>query len=247
MTDMVLSVTKGNGMHGVWRCVAVVAALGGLAACAGPQALDLSQSDRDDLVRASKVPVVHYQTPPTAFMTPASAVGRGLIATWTKSSEAPTWSQVVRQHRVPDPTVTVRDLLVQGLRSEGRLNNLVPETEALPLPVPENPAASKARYNAPYTLEIYTLGSRAGYEMFDWKSYLFSYAAQVRLIRQRDSQVVWKTLCSASAYKDDSLKLRIDDILGEDGAKVRQVYERATQQCARQLLDQYFGRKRSGT
>jgi hypothetical protein len=231
----------------VIRCVAVAVAVSALAACAGPQVIEINASDRDDVARAAKVAVIHYDTPRANFMTPASVAGGGLlpgaIASWTKSKEAPTWSQVMHQHRVPDPTETVQGLFLAGLQNEARTKNLVPESEATPLPVPENPSAVKAPGNAPYVLEISTLNTYVGYEVMNWRNYTFVYAAQARLVRARDSHMVWKGTCAASGYKDSALGLRIEDILGMDGVKVRQVYNKATRDCSRQLLDQYLGRK----
>lgn len=211
-----------------------------LQGCAGAP-VNISSEDRANLKSAPAIYVVRYQSVPLDLMTPKSAVGGGLLASMTGSSELPSGLELQRAYNLPDASSELTNQFVRKLTSEGRLTNLRIEPKPLPLPFKEDVSHYRSKYMGGLVLEIFAMHS-AGYQTMHWQTYNFGSFGKVRLIRVVDNKVLWKDMCSVGGFNDDDLTLDVKEFEANNGARLKQLIPLSADRCSRILTDKLLGK-----
>ncbi len=232
-----------RNFHNIGFWLAILLTLSVLSGCGGGN-LIITPTDRKLVSQAQKIVVVHYTTRSMFLMTPKSQVGSGLIADSTKSAKMPTWGQTVKKLSIPDITLSTTTNVVNGLKTQAKLNNLVANQTPRSLPYSDNYSSYKSQYSdSDFVLEVYVNNLMANYQGFKWKTYNFSLGVQARLIRQKDSKLVWQQNCNAAGVTDDTYTWSVDDFYSEDGSGIKNAVGKAVQYCSSVIVSSFINSK----
>jgi hypothetical protein len=223
---------------------AVIVAAALLQGCVGSQIVPMSAETSASLQQAPVVQVVRYQSGALNIATPKDAVGGGLLASATGSSELPTGGSLSRAYGLPDPAEDVGRRLVEKLKIEGRLPNVRLEPASLPRPWVEDPSHYRNRYQSGLVLEISVENQNAVYGAMNWKTYTYGFAGRGRLIRLADGKVLWLDTCNLHAFADDAAKRRLDvsEFEANKAARLKEVMQYSTERCSQILADKLLGK-----
>jgi hypothetical protein len=204
-------------------------------------AINLSAEDRASLKNAPAIYIVRYHSVPFDVMTPKSAVGAGLVASMTKSSELPSGFELERAFGLPEASSEIANHFARKLASEGQLANLRVVSKPMLLPFKEEVSHYGSKYAGGLVLEIYAMHS-AGYQVMHWQTYNFGTWAKVRLIRVTDNKVLWKDMCSVSGQSDDALTLNVTEFEANNGARLKHLSLLGADRCSRILTEKFLGK-----
>jgi hypothetical protein len=222
---------------------ALLAAVAQLAGCAGGQTVAMSAEDRASVRDYPVIHVVHYQSGPMNMMTPSDAVSGGILVQATGSTKLPRWYELERKHRLPDASVALRDSVVPKLQADGGLTSLRVQSQMLPLPVVEDLGAYRDKYRSGLVLEITTPGRGATYGVMSWRTYSYGLYGKARLIRLRDSKVIWADTCLVEGKDDEKLKFDVSEFEANNAARLKEMIRYSSDRCGRILVDSLLGRK----
>lgn len=223
-----------NRLSGIILASASLATLAVLQGCATPpQAIPMSPDDRAALKQEPVIHVVHGASPALQITTPASVAGGGLITAATGSTELPSGAELERTYSLQDAAGELGEKLVQKLRNEGSMRNLHVEP-ALPQLPADLPAASyRGKYPSGLVLEVTVPHHSAWYGAVSWRTYKYGMSAKAQLIRVADAKVIWSDTCVTN--NGDDYELNISDFQANNGARLKQVFHLATDQCSQAL------------
>jgi hypothetical protein len=221
----------------------MVIAAASLQGC-GTSPVPISPETGAELKSAPVVHVVKYRSGGIIVMTPKSAVGSGLLASMTGSSELADASSLVRAYGLPDQADAVSGHLVEKLKAEGRLTNLRLEPAFLPGPYVEDTAHYRSKYPSGLVLELSVENARAGYGVMNWKTYTYGFHGRARLIRPSGGQILWSDYCGLGVFGDEAAKRQLDvsEFEGNNGKRFKEVYNYSNERCSRILADKLLGK-----
>ena len=221
----------------------VMIAAASLQGC-GTAQIAMSPETSAELRSAPVVHVVKYRSGGMSMMTPKSAVGAGLVASMTGSSELADGSSLVRAYGLPDQADAVGSLLAEKLKAEGRISNLRLEPAFLPRPYVEDPAHYRSKYPSGLVLELSVDNPRASYGVMSWKTYTYGFAGRARLIRPSDGKILWSDYCGLGVLGDEAVKRQLDvsEFEGNNGKRFKEVYNYSNERCSRILADKLLGK-----
>lgn len=228
-----------NRLRGIILASASFATLAMLQGCATPQATVMSPDDRAALKQEPVIHVVHGASPALQITTPASVAGGGLITAATGSTGLPSGAELDRSYSLQDAAGELGEKLVQKLRNEGSMRNLHVEPALPQLPEDSDAAPYRGKYPSGLVLEVTVPNQSAWYGVLSWRTYTYGMLAKARLIRVADAKVVWSDTCLTN--NGDDYKLNISDFQANNGARLKQVFHLATDQCSEMLAKKFLG------
>lgn len=214
-----------------------LAALAALQGCATPQAIPMSADDRAATRQAPVIHVVHGTSPALNITTPTSVAGASLITAGTGSTQLPSGAELERAYSLQDAAGELSEKLVQRLQHEGALGNLHVESPLPQLPSDLHAGSYRSKYPNGLVLEVTVPNQSAWYGAISWRTYKYGMLAKARLIRVADAKVIWADTCVTS--NNDDYELNIGDFEANNGARLKQLFHLATDQCS-QVLAQNF-------
>lgn len=219
-----------------------VAAAAVLPGCATTQnVVPMSPGDRAALKQESVIHVVYSLSPAMNLMTPASVAGGGLITSATGSTELPSGAELERGYSLPNPAGELSGKLVQRLKTEGRMTNLRTEPPLPQLPAQLDASSYHGKYPDGLVLEVTVPYHGAAYKVVNWKTYTYGMFAKARLIRVADAKVLWSDSCITND-KNDAYKLDVSQFEANNGARLKQLFHHAEDQCGQVLADKFLGK-----
>ncbi len=215
-----------------------------LHGCGGDAYVKMTPETGAELKSAPVVYVVKYWTPGLHMMTPKSAVGAGLLASMTGSSELADGHQLVKAYGLPDQADAVSANLVEKLKTEGGMRNLRIEPGFLQRPYLEDTSRYRSKYPSGLVLELSVENPMASYGVMSWKTYTYQFAGRARLIRPSEGKILWSDYCGLGLFGDEAAKRQLDvsEFEGNNGKRFKEVYNYSNERCSRILADKLLGK-----
>jgi len=222
-----------NRLPGIILASISLATLAVLQGCATPQAMPMSPDDRAALKQEPIIHVVHSDSPALQITTPARVAGVGLITAATGSTGLPSGAELERAYSLQDAAGELSEKLVHKLQNEHSMRNLRVEPALPQLPDDLHAASYRGKYPSDLVLEVTVLNQSAWYGVVSWRTYEYGMLAKARLIRVADAKIIWADTCVTN--NGDDYKLNVSDFEANDGARLKQVFHLATDQCSQAL------------
>jgi len=219
--------------------VVVLASMAALGGCA--HGVKMNADTRARMARAPAIHVVHYVTPDPQIHPPAA---HGHWGVRINLHQVPAPSEV-RERMGLDLTTEIAKGVAHGLRTNGKLANLVAENRSQPLPPDSAIDHYRARYRKGMVLEVWLRQWSFNYLPVDFKTYSLILDARTRLIDLSDGQVLWDTAsCGFGSAGDYRNRLVLSDLRsnpksfrGKIGTIARQARDSCSLQVSRRYLE----------
>lgn len=235
-----------NSPCSIVRLLGLASAVALLHGCGGAAYVKMTPETGAEMKAAPVINVVWFRTVPVHLMTPKSVGGAGLMASMTKSSELPSGGELVKAYGLPDQADAVSAKLVEKLKTEGRLTNVVRVAPALfpPRVYQENAAQYASKFPSGLVLEIDVQAPGAGYGAMNWQTYTYSFYGKARLIRPSDGKILWSDYCGLGTLGEeaDKRKLDVTEFEKNAGKRFKEVYHYSNEYCSRILADKLLGK-----
>ncbi len=227
---------------GAWRVPALLAAA--LAAGCATAPVPLGDDARAALRSAPLVRVVHAPSVAPVMTTPKDAVGGGLMAIATKSQDLPSYGELARRHRYPDPTALIGDRLLERLQAAGAGRW---ERVAAPLPPMTGSSTADAdlaqalrqRFDSGLVLAVDMRGYWMGYLPMNWQTYRYTmFGGTATLYDAGAGKTLWRGTCSIDL---SSRTIDVADFQANDGARAQQFIADTARACADDLVQRLAG------
>ena len=213
-----------------------------------PSLVSMDRSELEQLKYQPLIHVVHYPPPPlVAYTSTAVPIGSvfgplvgGFVAHGIEQAEG---EKLKRQCSLEDPSLNIRDAVIKSLSTVGienfRLVSELLESDELD--------ALRSKFGDSLVMDFKT----RGWQLFivplsQWttRRYPVLYTVQARLIRLRDSKVIW--LGYSSFREEDDAASTWDELVESGCALLKAKFGQAADTCAQQLTDQLLGKTSVG-
>jgi len=213
-----------------------------------PSLVSMDRSELEQLKYQPLIHVVHYPPPPlVAYTSTAVPIGSvfgplvgGFVAHGIEQAEG---EKLKKQCSLEDPSLNIRDAVIKSLSTVGienfRLVSELLESDELD--------ALRSKFGDSLVMDFKT----RGWQLFivplsQWttRRYPVLYTVQARLIRLRDSKVIW--LGYSSFREEDDAASTWDELVESGCALLKAKFGQAADTCAQQLTDQLLGKTSVG-
>jgi hypothetical protein len=149
-------------------------------------------------------------------------------------------AKIMKENGIEDPMLTARNRLVDRLKVEGGMKNLVASRETVPIDL-ENVEKLRQRYGKGLYLQIIPGRWIIIYYASNWSKYHMIYGATARLVRADDGKILWNAVCGLDRDDGDNAPT-MDQLLANRAALLKTWTRESAQKCADTLTNAFLGK-----
>ena len=181
-------------------------------------------ADTSGALAGKSVATTRYETPDLA----ATTAGKAAFGMVGAAGMIAAGNTIVRENEIPDPAVTIGELLTSRAIANRGMTRVAADTVA----AKDKPADLLATYpQADYLLDVKTFYWGFAYYPTDWSHYRVIYNARMRLIERATGTVVAETLCRTTQGDEANPPTR-DQLLADEATLLKSYLDKSATQCA---------------
>jgi len=215
-----------------------------------PSLISIDRSELEQLKYQPVIHVVHYPPPPVEADTAATGAGiaiGGVLGGFAAHAIAQAEGEKLKnQCSLEDPSPKVREAVIKSLSNEMGFNNFRLVSELLES---DELGALRNRFGDSLVMDFKTRGWTLGVEpLSQWSTrrYYVTYHLQARLIRLRDSKVMWLGYAKFVESELLSTSSTWNELTENNCTLLKTKFGQAANTCAQQLTDQLLAKSSLG-
>ena len=205
-----------------------------LSACATGQ-VSMTDAQRAEIRAAKSVNVVYHQLYGPVVQTAKDAVTFHFtmgLAGWDSIG-----GKIMKENRIEDPMLTMRNRLMDRLKTQGGMRNL-----AASGPIPMDFAdieKLRQHYGKGLYLQLIPGNWTIIYYASNWSKYRMIFGATARLVRADDGKILWSALCGLNRDEGDKAPT-LEQLQANHAALLKTWTREAAWTCADTLAEAFF-------